>query len=180
MMLKSFSPGLETSRTRILLATELLIHFVGPSDPFPAWLAKEIIRFQTFKALELRHTCCEWHHRSGLTRHDPEEQAEIRDEDHEKIELLGQLLQEFEENRGTQDVLSFLKGYWTLRMDQVLREAGHVDKEALREIGVVVHEEDEGGIDGGERDEKGNDVDGSDAEWLDGGGSGDNGVFDDE
>ena len=180
MMLKSFSPGLETSRTRILLATELLVHLVGPSDSFPASLAKEIIRFQTFQALELRHTCCEWHQRSGLTRHDSEEHAEIRDEDHERIELLEELLQEFEENRGTQDVLSFLKGYWTLRMEKVLRETGHVDKEAIREIGVIVHEEDEGGIVGNGRDEKANDEDGSDAEWLNGGGSDDDGVFDDE
>ena len=38
---------------------------------------------------------------------------------------------------------SFLKGYWAMRMDQVLRERGHVDREALRELGVVLHEEDE-------------------------------------
>lgn len=180
MMLKAFSPGLETSRTRIFLATKLLIHFVGSSDPFPDWLTKEIIRFQTFKALELRHTCCKWHYRSGLTRHDPEEQAEVQDEDHEKIELLEHLLQEFEDHRGTQDVLSFLKGYWTLRMDQVLREAGHIDREALREIGVVVHGDDEGGIDEDGRDEKGSDEEGSDAEWLNGGRSDDDGGFDDE
>ena len=146
MMLKSFMEDPEyvpVPRTWLFLATKLLIDLVGPDDPCPDPIFKEIIRYQTFTELELRHTCCEWHYRSAFTRRGPEEQAEIRDEDHEKIELLESLLQEFEDNRGTQDVLSFLEGYWAMRMDQVLRERGHVDEEALREIGVVLHEEDE-------------------------------------
>ena len=150
IILKSFMEDQEyipVPRTWLFLATKLSIDLVGPNDPCPDRLFRETIRFQTFTKLELRHTCCERHFRSGFTRRDPEEQAEIRDEDHEKIELLESLLQEFEENRGTQDVLSFLEGYWATRMDQVLREGSHVDKEALREIGVVLHEEDVEGSD---------------------------------
>ena len=158
MMLKSFdfwSPSVDAPRTWLLLGTEYLINLVRPSESCPDWLSKEIIRYQTFEELELRHTCCEEHHRLGLIRRDAEEQAEIRDEDHEKIELLESLLQEFEEHRGTQDVLSFFRGYWAMRMDQVHRERGRVDKEALRGIGVVLHEVDE------ERNsEEGNDVEG--------------------
>ena len=150
-MLKAFgfwSSTVEVPRTCCLLGTECLIDLVGPSDSFPDWLAKEIIRFRTFQELELRHTCCYWDWDVRLfIPCDPEEHAEIRDEDHDKIELLESLLQEFEENRGTQDVLSFLKGYWAMRMDQVHRERGHVDKEALREIGVVLHEVDGEGSD---------------------------------
>ena len=150
MMLKSFMESAilaAVKRTWLYLATKFLIDLVGPNDPCPDWLFKEIIRFQTFTELELRHTCCEWHYRSAFTRRDLAEQAEIRDEDHEKIELLENLLREFEEHRGIQDVLSFLEGYWAMRMDQVHRERGHVDKDALRKIGVVLHEEDEGGSD---------------------------------
>ena len=157
-------------RTWFLVATSFLIELVGPSDPCPNWLVKEIIRYQTFKELELRHTCCERDDfDSVFTRRNPEEQAEIWDEDHEKIELLESLLQEFEEHRGNQDVLSFLEGYWARRMDQVHLERGHVDKEALREIGVVLYEVDgewsdeEGGHKEG-IDEKGSDEEGRDEE----------------
>ena len=129
-------------RTGRPLATRFLIELVGPSDPCPDWLVKGIIRYQTFTELELRHTCCQMCY-SSLRRLDPEEQAEIRDEDHEKIELLEDLLQEFEEHRGTQDVVSFLKGYWARRMDQVHRERVHVDREALRKIGVVLQEDED-------------------------------------
>ena len=169
MMLKSFrewSDIAEDRRKWFLLATDSLIDLEGPNDPCPDWLTKGIIRYQTFEELELRHTCCYRVYPLGFTRRDPEEQAEIRDEDHEKIELLESLLQEFEDHRGAQDVLSFLKGYWVMRMDQVHRERSHVDKEALREIGVVLDEEDWEGS-----DEEGSDEEGSDGEGSDGEGS---------
>ena len=146
MMLKSFENAWSRrwwKRRRLLtLATEYLIILIGPSNPCPDWLVKEIIRYRTFKKLELRHTCCHWRYFDGMKKLDPEERAEIRDEDHEKIRLLESLLLEFEEHRGTQDVLSFLEGYWATRMDQVHQEQGCVDEEALREIGVVLQKDD--------------------------------------
>lgn len=146
MMLKSFG-YLWTKEPRKFLsvATEYLLIHIGHSDPCPDWLVKEIIRYRTFKELELRHTCCHWEV-GYMTKLDSEERAEIQDEDHEKIELLESLLLEFEEHRGTQDVLSFLEGYWATRMDQVLEEKGCVDEEALREIGVVLQKDDTEGI----------------------------------
>ena len=158
MMLKSFEKNffLASSRRKwFVLATEYLIDLVGSSDSCPDWLAKELIRYQTFKELELRHTCCKGNYSLGLIPCDAEEQAEIQDEDHEKIEILESLLEEFEEHRGNQDVLSFLKGYWAMRMDQVHREQGHVDKEALREIGVVLHKDSVEEVDGDLSDERG-------------------------
>lgn len=125
-------------REWVTLITEYPLRFLGPHKLCPDWLVKEIIRYRTFEELKLRHTCCRWCPAYGITKLEPEEQAEIRDEDHEKIELLEGLLLEFEENRGTQDVLSFLEGYWTTRMDQVLQEQGCVDEGALRELGVVL------------------------------------------
>ena len=66
---------------------------------------------------------------------------EIQDEDKEKIELLESLLREFEEHRGTEDLISFLEGYWATRMDEVLEELkSGVDEEGLRRIGVVLEE----------------------------------------
>lgn len=118
-----------------------LITLVGPQNPCWGWLGKEIIRICTFHELELRHTCCKWDlYRLGpFIKLGPEECAEIRDEDHEKIELLASLLDEFEENRGDQDVASFLDGYWATRMVQVRQELeDRVDKEGLRNIGVVL------------------------------------------
>lgn len=144
MMLKSTrDPFSGYHEPRMLpLATEYLIILIGPSNPCPDWLVKEIIRYRTFKQLGLRHTCCHCDEFARMTKLDPEERAEIRDEDQEKIELLESLLLEFEEHRGTQDVLSFLEGYWAKRMDQVHQEQGCVDEEALREIGVVLQKDD--------------------------------------
>ena len=127
------------------LATRCLITLAGPHNSCWAWLDEEVIRFRTFQELELRHTCCQWKEWDLMTKLDPEERAEIREEDHEKIELLEILLQEFEENRGTQDLISFFEGYWATRMDQVLQEQGDVDEEALREMGIVLYPEATGG-----------------------------------
>ena len=147
MMLKSFwglvSIGNWARPKWSLLGIEYLLHLVGPQDSCWEWLGTEIVRLRTFQELELRHTCCRcegWD--TLLTKLDSEEIVEIRDEDHEKIELLESLLPEFEENRGDQDLLSFLKGYWVTRMDQVLQKKGKVNEEALREMGVVLHQEE--------------------------------------
>lgn len=145
MMLKRFNDWVyqfETRRDVLISATKQLIILIGLINLCPDWLVKEIIRYHTFEELELRHTCCHWNVSDCLIKLDPEEQAEIRDEDHEKIELLEDLLLEFEEQRRGQDVLSFLEGYWATRMDQVHQDQDCVDEEALREIGVVLQKDD--------------------------------------
>ena len=147
MMLKGFQSPYDATRGWFTLATEYLLRFLEPHKLCPDWLVKEIIRYCTFKELKLKHTCCQWVPWHGITKLEPEEQAEIRDEDREKIELLEGLLLEFEENRGTQDVLSFLEGYWTTRMDQVLQEQGCVDEDALRELGVVLRPDEGSDVD---------------------------------
>ena len=150
MMLKGLQFGAywaDTTREWVTLITEYPLRFLGPHKICPDWLVREIIRYRTFEELKLRHTCCRWCPTYGITKLEPEEQAEIRDEDHEKIELLEGLLLEFEENRGIQDVLSFLEGYWTTRMDQVLQEQGCVDEDALRELGVVLRPDEGSDVD---------------------------------
>ena len=161
MLLKSFEEKgffYKSVPDRSKTATECLIDFIGPHNPCWDWLSKEIIRFRTFKELELRHTCCRWDDENLKKRLESEEQLEIRDEDHEKIELLESLLLEFEENRGDQDLLSFLEGDWATRMDQIRQEQGGLSEEALREIGVTLHLDklDEGNSDS-ETEESGSD-----------------------
>ncbi|KAM0794384.1 hypothetical protein BDR22DRAFT_875771 [Usnea florida] len=151
LMLKIFekralsSPHNVDMRDCLARSIECLMIFVGPQNSSWDWLAKEIIRFRTFHELELRHTCC-WFSDFGrnmrLVKFEEEERVEIQDEDKEKIELLENLLLEFEEHRGTQDLISFLEGYWAVRMDEVLEELNcGVDEEGLRGMGVVLEED---------------------------------------
>ncbi len=152
MMLKVFDNGNsdEASRKWSTLATNYLTRLVGTTPIYDFdWLVREVIRFCTFRELELRHTCCRWEGVEGIAKLDPEECAEMREEDHEKIELLESLLQEFEGKMGNQDFkYFFLEGYWAKRMDQVHEERSFVDEEALREIGVVLRADEAEGSDG--------------------------------
>ena len=131
------------ARASAALPLEYLMNLAGPQSSCWDWLAKEIIRVRTFQELELRHTCC-FDSEEGpmrIVKFEEEERAEIQDEDKDKIELLESLLLDFEEHRGAEDLISFLEGYWAVRMDQVLKEQDHrVDEEGLREIGVVLEE----------------------------------------
>ena len=121
MMLKVFelyNIGYVTRRKWSLRAIEYLLHLMGLQYSCCEWLVKEIIRFRTFQELELEHTCCQWRlwswrwgEQGSMIKLDPEEIVDLREEDHENIELHETLLQEFEEKRGDQDLLSFLKGY---------------------------------------------------------------------
>ena len=150
MMLKGFEYSLfwfleeQGARDWFVVISEYLMKFVGLESSCWDLLAKEIIRVRTFQELELRHTCCSCS--NGIPRQilkfEEDERAEIQDEDKDKIALLESLLMEFEEHRGTEDLISFLKGYWATRMDEVLEELrSRVNKEGLREIGVVLEED---------------------------------------
>ncbi|KAL8927117.1 MAG: hypothetical protein Q9208_002501 [Pyrenodesmia sp. 3 TL-2023] len=120
-----------------------------PTEHLPIVSSQEILRLVTFEKLGLRHTCCE----VGLNgiydvyAAKPEEVAEIRDEDHEGIQLLESLLSEFEEKRGDENIKSFINGYWSTRMEELLaaRDEESVDRIALREIGVVFDDENGSG-----------------------------------
>ena len=115
-----------------------------------AWLRREIIRFNTFQKLDLRHTCCSGRNVSGpnmyviCDRYDDEEIHEIQEEQAEQLEKLEALLLEFEEKYeecGT-TLDKFLGGYWSDRMNEVLIEEGPVDHEALKNMGIVLRKED--------------------------------------
>ena len=146
MMLKVFEEigSDEDPRKWSTLATKYLTRFVRTPIYDLDWLVKEVIRYRTFRELELRHTCCRWEGITGIVKLEPEEWAEIREEDQEKIERLESLLSEFEGSMGSDDLMSFLGGYWARRMDLVTREKGVVDEVALRALGVVLHLDETG------------------------------------
>ena len=112
-----------------------------PTDQIPTANSQKILRLITFEAMGLRHTCC-YYCDGDFYGIGSEEAAEIRDEDHEGIQLLETLLLEFEERRGDEDVKSFIDGYWGTRMNEVraAREEA-VDRARIREIGVVLDDD---------------------------------------
>jgi hypothetical protein len=104
-----------------------------------------IIRFETFTALELTHTCCTYQRGSSyFANYDEEDCAEIREEEDEDLQMLEELVAEFTRiylERGI-SIARFLRGYWQERMDEVMQRKGDVDLEAIikiRETGVVLH-----------------------------------------
>ncbi|KAL9627274.1 MAG: hypothetical protein Q9204_006684 [Flavoplaca sp. TL-2023a] len=121
---------------------------VPPKD-FPIPISREIIRLGTFERLGLRHTCC--YYVDGVFETvEPAEADEIRDEDRDGIQLLESLLPEFEEKLGDEDIKSFIDGYWSTRMEEVLaaRDEESVDWTGMREAGVILCDDDGSDDDG--------------------------------
>ncbi|KAI4167184.1 MAG: hypothetical protein LQ343_007417 [Gyalolechia ehrenbergii] len=137
-----------------------------PSKNFPVAVSWEVVRLITFEKLGLRHTCCQFDDEDFYTV-GSEEADEIRDEDRDGIQLLESLLPEFEEKLGDEDIKSFIDGYWTTRMEEVLaaRDEESVDRVAMREAGVVFWDVD--GSDDEGSDDEGSDDDGSDDDGSD-------------
>ena len=106
----------------------------------------EFLRIMTFEKLDMTHTCC-WMDPFPSAKFwelkDMAEIEEIHDEEAEDLQKLEELLKEFEAKRKELDIPfgDFIKEYWRPRMDEV-RNEGTLDEEALREIGVEVHEFD--------------------------------------
>jgi hypothetical protein len=76
------------------------------------------LRLLTFNALEMRHTCCRMPY---PPEHSLEEIQEIQEEDHDRLSLLDDLVEEFTiELRDSQDVFEqFLVRYWVPRIEEV-------------------------------------------------------------
>ena len=113
-------------------------------------IVEKVIRFETFEALQLSHTCCDaieeytWEY-SIRRRYTPEDVREIHEEWEELLSKYEDLVAEFclmfQELGG--NLTSFLFGYWQTRMEEVLKEEEPYDEEdtsKLREIGVVLEE----------------------------------------
>ncbi len=130
---------------------KLLVHHLespghpASSAPMRSKIVEDCIRFETFEALQLSHTCCDFYRDTTCRRYTPEEVREIHEEWEELLskheDLVSEFCHKFKELGGT--LTSFLKGYWQTRMDEVLQEERVLDEEdirRLREMGVVLEE----------------------------------------
>ena len=124
------------------------------SAPMRSKIGEKVIRFETFEALQLSHTCCVFEESTGRNvsprratrrRYTPEDVREIHEEWEEHLskheDLVSEFCHKFRELGGT--LTSFLECYWQTRMDEVLKEEKPYDEEhirRLREIGVVLEE----------------------------------------
>lgn len=113
------------------------------------------IRFLTFHALDLKHTCCINHQNDSypcgdfkLKSRDEDEIEEILDEERLRLKDLEQLMNEFEakfDELGL-PIMDFLDGYWHTRMMSFLSERDPYDEEHVmgaRRIGVKLEVEEE-------------------------------------
>ena len=132
--------------TRLSWMIKWFSTFLGDSHEVWQWLSQEIIRFETFKKLDLTHTCCEkvYYVIFICTRHDRTEREEIRDEERFLISKLETLVAEFTEKYTELGVSlpDFLNGYWKTRMEEVERDEKPLDDEEIakiEELGVVIH-----------------------------------------
>ena len=121
---------------------ELLSEMVVAADSVWQQISADLIRLFTFEELGLRHSCCRWHRGKVVEYEDPADISEIHSEDREKLEILEELLPEFETKQRelASPISQFLRGYWRLRMDEVLREQEVIDEKELQRLGVVLQE----------------------------------------
>ncbi|KAJ6143691.1 hypothetical protein N7471_003144 [Penicillium samsonianum] len=108
-----------------------------------------VIRFLTFDALGLKHSCCIKNHTNyeyphfKLESREEEEVAEILDEQKPRLMELEKLLDELKikfDELG-HPVMEFLEGYWHTRMIEVLSQRDPYDQEHIiesRRIGVTL------------------------------------------
>ena len=87
--------------------------------------SSEVLRFLTFRELDLKHTCCYWKFMNGVFMvmriSDQAEIDEFREEDSEGLSKLEELLTEFEMKMNELDIPfpDFLLDYWEPRMKEV-------------------------------------------------------------
>ncbi|KAL4962979.1 uncharacterized protein BDV14DRAFT_202228 [Aspergillus stella-maris] len=136
----SATPPKESIYTEILSTeTADMLYEAGFID-LSQRLLTETLRYATFKALGMTHTC----HGTDFyrTRCTPEEIAEIRDEDSTSIRFLVALMVEFSQKYDELDLSmsEFIKSYWSPCMDEINEEADihPEDAKRIREVGVII------------------------------------------
>lgn len=129
------------------LASQLLAIFIRTHKSMTMAQIRSAIRLATFKALDMRHTCCQNGHYKPWERE--EEFDELRQEDRSLTILFEELVEEFEQEMGqlrreshVNKSISFWNGYRLPRMRHVVEsmesaEMEEKDKAAAEEVGVV-------------------------------------------
>lgn len=115
------------------------------------WMSSAVLRVKTFENLGLTHTCCYriFKEVDGKVQRPTEEEAEvIHEHERDDIELLDELVAEFEAKWATYDkpFVTFMNRVWRKRMKQV-KEDRQVDQETyqaeLLRMGVTLDEPNE-------------------------------------
>jgi hypothetical protein len=122
---------------KYLSPSRWVTHHLPPTDESWCWLSTEAIRFLTFDAVDIRHTCCTWHWNGCIHVRDEEEVEEIREEDRFRLQLLEELVTEFVTKYAELGVglMEFLEGYCTERVKKELSQP--VDEEEIRRIEAI-------------------------------------------
>ncbi|KAF4501669.1 hypothetical protein FAGAP_2122 [Fusarium agapanthi] len=100
-----------------------------------SWMPRAVLRYATFAALGLRHTCCKHAHGGLCSSMDSDEIDEIHEEDSPTLQQLEDLVTYFGDGYGSMTTLdAFLKDVWLLKMKEVYREMAsyHITEEELR------------------------------------------------
>ncbi|KAF5551406.1 hypothetical protein FMEXI_3524 [Fusarium mexicanum] len=88
-----------------------------------SWMPRAILRYATFAALGLRHTCCKHAHGGLCSTMDSDEINEIHEEDSATLQQLEDLVICFGNGYGSMTTLDvFLKEVWLLKMKEVYEE----------------------------------------------------------
>ncbi|RKL41589.1 hypothetical protein BFJ72_g5481 [Fusarium proliferatum] len=87
------------------------------------WMPRAVLRYATFCALGLRHTCCKHSHGGFCSIMDSDEIDEIHEEDSATLQQLEELVTYFGNGYGSMTTLdTFLRDVWLPKMREVYRE----------------------------------------------------------
>lgn len=107
------------------------------------WIYRAVLRYITFCALGLRHTCCKLVHKSSYSISDDEEIREIHEEDAAYIQILEELMSDFEtEYENRTDLATFLTIIWVPKMKDISSKLNSIEltSEEIRSaetVGVI-------------------------------------------
>ncbi len=142
-------------RRAVRRITQSTVHLLDADHSDLAWLRHEVLRFNTFERLRLRHTCCMLYHGWCWGReeqiHRPfgdyiiaefedDERCEVMEEQAEQVERLEVLLIEFENKFEELGVpfMEFFDGYWEGRMREISRQKVPIHQAELERTGVIL------------------------------------------
>ena len=125
--------------------TQAIGHVCDLGDPNLAWLRCEMLRFNTFEKLRLRHTCCTMDY-IGFEKEviievgNDDDRREINEEQTEQLEKLEVLLVEFEKHyKDSRAPFSDLfDGFWKDRMTEISSSKDPIDQTQLESLGITL------------------------------------------
>lgn len=118
------------------------------SKPMP--VIETILRYLTFTALGLRHSCCRLAQDEGIQDWDSEEVEDVMEEQKEEFVRLEELLEDLRQDyKGGPDLETFVDGYWGPKVSAVMKELNsrkldEDDMRAAQELAFTWHSFEDG------------------------------------